>query len=220
MGVSLLDHRHEGLLRRAARLQEAGEVATLPRLRNFRRDPAGPSVPSTYTSTGRGIRSAEARAAASARPSLRPSSPRPPFRIRSAAKASISRTRSPSAFGAALEPVARSRLSLNQLDQRHSIIGHRRLRCRFQVSRPKPSRRSTMAASITPARALRYAGWLRAPPPTPSAEALPSLAASNADQVAGFRRCPISHKTDPATFAQRKHGISLDNWNARRAVKL
>jgi hypothetical protein len=55
---------------------------------------------------------------------------------------------------------------LDQLDQGHSLIGHRHLRIRFS-SQPNPSRRS---ARTTPGGALRYAE-LRAPPlpirPTP-----------------------------------------------------
>ena len=66
--------------------------------------------------------------------------------IRSAAKASISRTRS--AVG----------LLLNQLDQRHSLVGHRHLHSGSRSRNPNLLRRSAMAASVTDGRALRYAG--------------------------------------------------------------
>jgi hypothetical protein len=42
-------------------------------------------------------------------------------------------------LGPSTPSMALSRLSLNQLDQRHSVFGHRRLRCRFQVLQPEPS---------------------------------------------------------------------------------
>jgi len=48
-------------------------------------------------------------------------------------------------------------LLLNQLDQGHSLVGCCRLRFRFQVLQPEPSRRSAMTASVTVVRALRYA---------------------------------------------------------------
>ena len=50
------------------------------------------------------------------------------------------------------------RLVFDQLDQRHSFVGHRHLRVRFKVSQPEPSRRSTVATSVITGRALRYAG--------------------------------------------------------------
>ena len=88
---------------------------------------------------------------------------------RSAAKASISRTRSPSAFGAALGPMARWPLTLNQLFQRHSVVGHRHLRFRLQVSQAKPSQKigDNRQRHPRPRSALRRRP--RARPPTPRA---------------------------------------------------
>ena len=45
LDVGLLDHRRQRLLRHPPRLQEAGEVAPLPQLRDLQRDRAGPGLP-------------------------------------------------------------------------------------------------------------------------------------------------------------------------------
>ena len=91
--ISLLDHRHQGLLGRAAWFQEAWEVAPLAELRDLQRDPPGTGVPIAVAVSvaldlpQRGSRALGAPVRASTSASM----------IRSAAKASISRTRSPSA---------------------------------------------------------------------------------------------------------------------------
>ena len=47
MDIGLLDHGGQRLLRHAARLQEAGEVAALAQLRNAQLDGSGPRLPDT-----------------------------------------------------------------------------------------------------------------------------------------------------------------------------
>jgi hypothetical protein len=65
-------------------------------------------------------------------------------------------------------------LLLNQLDQRHSLFGHRHLRCRFQVSQPEPFPKigDDRQRHPRPSAALRRR--LRARPPTPCAGTLPA----------------------------------------------
>ena len=45
MDATLLDHRHEHLLGRAVRLQEAGKIASLLQFWDLQRDPTGPGIP-------------------------------------------------------------------------------------------------------------------------------------------------------------------------------
>ncbi len=140
--VSLLDHRHQRLLSSPSRLQEAGQVAPLSQPRNFQRDPPGTSVPVAVPVTvplnlpqGR----ANALPGTGSRLNLHFHDP-------------LGREGQHLAHEIAIG------LLLNQLNQRHSVVGHRHLRSWFKVLQPEPSRRSAVAASVTPGRALRYAG--------------------------------------------------------------
>ena len=157
MDVGLLDHRHEGLLRRATRLKEAREIAALPEPGDLQRDPACPGIPvAVAVSVALNLPHRRSRALGRARPgfhlilrydrSTGSIAARSNSMIRSAAKASISRTRSPSAFfsTSSISAILSSVIVI-------SVVGSR-------SRNPNILRRSAVTASVTHGRALRYAG--------------------------------------------------------------
>jgi hypothetical protein len=140
--VGFLDDGHQGLLCRPARLEKAREVAAPPELRDLQRDPPSSRIP-VAVAVSVALNLPQRRACTLGRP-------RPGLNLR---------LHDP--FGRKGQHLAHKiaiGLLLNQFDQRHSVIGHRRLHSWFKVLQPEPSRRSAMAASVTPGRALRYAG--------------------------------------------------------------
>ena len=107
MDVGFLDHRHEGLLRRPARFQEAGEVAALAQLRDLQRDPARPGIPvAVAVAVALNLPHRRSRALGRARPGLNLGVHDPLRRE-----------------GQHLAHEITISLLLNQLDQRHSLFG-------------------------------------------------------------------------------------------------
>jgi hypothetical protein len=78
-----------------------------------------------------------------------------------------SRGSSSRSFGAALGPVARSRLSLNQFSQRHSLVGHRHLHLVQCLATRTSSKDQRWPHSVTTGRAAHATRGHGARPPTP-----------------------------------------------------
>ncbi|CUH40068.1 hypothetical protein JSE7799_02797 [Jannaschia seosinensis] len=141
MHVSLLDHSHECFFGCPTRFKKARQVASLPQLRDLQRYPSGAGVPvplAVSISLNLTRRRTHALCYASSGLNLRFHDP-------------------PGRESQHLAHEIAIGLLFNQLKQRHSVVGHRRLRSWFRVSQPEPSRRSTVTTSVTPGRALRYA---------------------------------------------------------------
>ncbi len=140
--VGFLNDGHERLLRRPPRFEEAREVRALPQLRDLQRDAAGAGVPvAVAVSVPLNLAQGRTRALRRAGPCL-------DLRLHDPLGRESQHLAHEVAIG----------LLLNQLDQRHSLIGHRRLRSGSRSCNPNLFRRPTMAASVTAGRALRYAG--------------------------------------------------------------
>lgn len=157
--IGLLDHCNQGLLRRAAGLEEAWKVTALAQPRDLQRDPTRTGIPVTVAvSIALHLPHRRSRALGRACPGLN-LGVHDPFRREGqhlAHKITIS-------------------LLLNKLDQRHSLFGHRHLRCRFQVSQPEPSPKigGDRQRHQRPRAALRRR--LRARPPTPPTGTLSNI---------------------------------------------
>ena len=157
MDVGFLDHSNQGLLRRAAWFEEAGEVAALPQLRDLQRDAASARVPvPVAVSVSLGFPHRRARTFGRARPPLDLCFHDP-----------LGRKGQHLAHKLALG------LLLNQFDQRHSVIGHRHLRLSFQVSQPEPSPKIDDDRQRHPRPPAELRQGLRERPPTPPPGTLP-----------------------------------------------
>ena len=133
--VSLLDDRRQGLLGGAARLQESREVRALSQLRDGQLDPPDAGLPATLPV---------------------PIAVVDPLRApRSGCSASklvdLSRHQPLAGIGQQLADQVRIGTLLDQLQQRHSLVGHRRLRCGSRPRNPDLYRRPAMTASGPPA---------------------------------------------------------------------
>ena len=142
----------ERLLGGPPRLQEAREVGALAQLRDRQLDPAGAGLPAPLA-IAVAVVVAQRRCA-------RPS----PRRCSSSTSASIMPL---GGEGQHLADQVRVGALLDQLEQRHSLVGHRRLRSGSRSRNPNLHRRPTMTTQRhhRPRAALRRR--LRARPPTP-----------------------------------------------------
>jgi hypothetical protein len=112
MHVSLLDDCGQGLLRGATRLQESREVRALAQLRDRELDPADPGLPTTLPVAVSVVDPLRAP-----HPSRSPGEP-----------VDLGRHQPLAGIGQQLANQVRIGTLLDQLQQRHSLVGHRRLR--------------------------------------------------------------------------------------------
>ena len=167
MHISLLDYRHQGLLRCPPGFEEAWQIAPLAQLGDLQCDPPRPGVPVPFpVSVALDLAQRRARALGSAGAQLH-------FHLHDPVGRKCQHLAHQIAVG----------LLLNQIEQRHSLVGHRHLRSWFQVLQPEPSPKidGDRQPHHRPRAALRRG--LRARPPTPTVGTRPGEASDQARRL-------------------------------------
>jgi len=153
MHVGLLYNGRECLLGRAARLQERGKVAALPQLRDGKLDPACPGVPGALSVAVSMVHPLGASHAGR----------------RAGQHVHLHRHQPLGRKGQHVAHEVGVGALFDQLDEGHSLVGHRHLRSRFSFANRTLNRRPAVTAEAA-ARALQRSGRRasRAAPSAPS----------------------------------------------------